>query len=99
MNDHHLEHDLFLLLLSLSQVTGEERIKTLFVDSMNSLSEHFQLKFVEKQDEVMAEMIEIATLQNSLGFIDMQFNPDQIDESTKALVRNSVKRNTLERTV
>ena len=91
MNYLHLEHDLFLLLLNLSQVTGEERLKTLFVDSMNSLSENFQLKFVKKQEDVMGEAIEIATLQNSLGFIDMQFTPDKIGESTKALVRNSVR--------
>jgi PAS domain S-box-containing protein len=91
MHSLHLEHDLFLLLLNLSQVSGEERIKTLFVDSMNSLSEHLQLKFVEKQEEVIGEAIEIATLQNSFGFIDIQSAPDQIDESTKALVRNSVR--------
>lgn len=91
MHSLHLEHDLFLLLLNLSQVTGEERIKTLFVDSMNSLSEHLQLHFVEKQDEARGETIEIATLQNRFGFIDMQSNPDQIDKSTKALVRNSVR--------
>ena len=91
MQSTHLEHDLFLLLLNLSQVTGEERIKTLFVDSMNSFGKHLQLRFVEKQDEAIGEAIEIATLQNYFGFIDMQSNPDQIDESTKALVRNSVK--------
>ncbi|MDA3789408.1 MAG: hypothetical protein PF503_13075, partial [Desulfobacula sp.] len=91
MNYLHLEHDLFLLLLNLSQITGEERIKTLFADSMNSLSEHLQLHFVERQDEVIGEAIEIATLQNHFGFIDMQSNPDQIDKSTKALVRNSVR--------
>jgi PAS domain S-box-containing protein len=87
----HLEHDLFLLLLNLSQVTGEERIKALFVDSMNSLSEHLQLRFVEKQAEAIGESIEIATLQNHFGFIDIQSNPDKIDKSTKALVRNSVR--------
>jgi PAS domain S-box-containing protein len=87
----HLEHDLFLLLLHLSQVTGEGRIKSLFIDSMNSLSEDFQLCFVEKQDEAIGEPIEIATLQNSFGSIDMQSNSEQIDESTKALVRNSVR--------
>ncbi len=91
MHSLHLEHDLFLLLLNLSQVSGEERIKTLFVDSMNSLSEHFQLKFVEKQEEVSGEAIEIATLQNSFSFIDMQSVSGQTDESTKALVRNSVR--------
>lgn len=91
MNYRHLEHDLFLLLLNLSQVTGEERIKALFADSMNSLGEQFQLKFVEKQEEAMGETIEVATLQNYFGFIDMQANPDPIDTSTKALVRNSVR--------
>ena len=91
MNILHLEHDLFLLLLNLSQITGEERIKTLFLDSMNSLSEHLQLCFVEKQEDALGEAIEIASIQNHLGFIDMQSNPDQIDESAKALIRNSVK--------
>ena len=91
MHSLHLEHDLFLLLLNLSQVRGEERIKTLFIDSMNSLNEHLQLKFVEKQEEVIGEAIEITTVQNSLGFIYMQSAPDQIDESTKALIRNSIK--------
>ncbi|MFH2060244.1 MAG: hypothetical protein ABIJ59_15245 [Pseudomonadota bacterium] len=86
MHSLHLEHDLFLLLLNLSQVRGEERIKTLFIDSMNSLGEHLQLRFVAKKDEAIGEAIEIATLQNHFGFIDMQSNPDQIDESTKALV-------------
>ena len=91
MNVLHLEHDLFLLLLNLSQITGEERIKTLFVDSMNSLSEHLQLCFVEKQEDALGEAIEIASIKNHLGFIDMQSDPDQIDESAKALIRNSVK--------
>jgi len=91
MTTLHLEHDLFLLLLNLSQVTGEKRIKTLFVDSMNSLSENLKLRFVEKQDDAMGEAIEISTIHNRLGFIDMQSNPDHIGESTKALIRNSVK--------
>ena len=91
MNILHLEHDLFLLLLNLSQITGEERIKTLFLDSMNSLSEHLQLCFVEKQEDALGEPIEIASIRNHMGFIDMQSNPDHIDESAKALIRNSVK--------
>ena len=91
MQTLHLEHDLFLLLLHLSQVTGGERTRNLFLDSINSLSEHLCLRFIEKPDEATGELIEIATSQNSFGFIDLQSMPDHIDESIKALVRNSVR--------
>lgn len=86
----HLEHDLFLLLLNLSQVTGEERILTLFVDSMNAISEHLRLRHVENEDDIIGEPIEISTMENHLGFIDLQSKPGQLDPSQKALIRNSV---------
>ena len=91
MNYLHLEHDLFLLLLNLSQITDEKRTKDLFLDSMNSFSENLHLIYIEKPNEAIGELIEIATSQNSFGFIDLQSMPDYIDKTIKALVRNSVR--------
>ncbi|MFH2091512.1 MAG: ATP-binding protein [Pseudomonadota bacterium] len=90
MNFAHLEHDLFLMLFNLSQVTDEMRIKTLFIESMNSLKKDLELRFVDNKEDIKGEAIEVATLQNKFGFIDLRTNPDSIGESEKALIRNSI---------
>ena len=91
MKYSHLEHDLFLLLLQLSQVNGEQCITDLFISSMNLLTKDLELRFVDNKEEVTGVAIAVATSQNKFGFIDLHAKPDSIDESGRALIQNAVQ--------
>ncbi len=88
----HLEHDLFLLLLNLSQISDEASLKNIFIDSMNALSDRLQFRFIEEPYETDGQLIEVETSKNHFGFVRMQeTSSGLIDAPTKAVIRNSVR--------
>ncbi len=92
MKSPHLEHDLFLLMLNLTQISDEASLKKLFIDSMNALSDQLQFRFIEEPYDTDGELIEVATSKNRFGFVRMQETcPGLIDAPIKAVIRNSVK--------
>lgn len=86
----HVAHDLFLLMLNLSQINEPERMKLVYLDALNQLFEQ-EIKFSHSEiKESWFELDqEIKTLHNSFGFIGMEFQSDVSSES-KSLIYNSI---------
>jgi PAS domain S-box-containing protein len=91
--DDHMEHDLFLLMLHLYQLKDEDRIKEMFLESVNSLNDNIRLALVpsqKKKEDGCCEIMEIATAKNSFGFISLDAAPETIDKRLKSLLKNSI---------
>ncbi len=91
MDFNHLEHDLFLLMVNLSQLNNQERIVNLFLEAMNSLEIGISLRFHTEQVEDIAESLEVATLTHSFGKIDICGDLSKLPGDALALVHNAVR--------
>ena len=89
MHIEHLAHDLFLLMLNLSQLKSQERILTLFLEAMNSVSGDVSLRWLEGEERVQIPTIKIATLKNSFGHIVLQGDLAAMQDGLLALIRNA----------
>ncbi|MBN2040219.1 MAG: response regulator [Spirochaetes bacterium] len=85
----HFEHDLFLLMLNLSQITDEKRIKEIFIDSLNSFNNEYRFEYFSGTNEKKnINIVEIATLKNRFGYL--KIIPDiEIPEELKAIIINA----------
>ena len=91
MTFEHLEHHLFLLMLNLSQMSGQDLIINIFTDSINSLSDKYQIRFSSEPCSVDREVLNVTTMQNDFGCIELiPVDGFVIDNTTKSLLRNSV---------
>jgi len=90
MKTNHLEHDIFLLMLNLSQVRDSERIRNVFLEAMNSFWDDINLRFVADEEVSRGETVEIATTHNSFGRIAVEGNLSALTDDKLALIRNSI---------
>lgn len=86
----HLEHDIFLLMLNLSQLKESEQICTLFLDALNSFWDGITLRLLNEGDPTPAERIEIKTRQHSFGWICLEGSLVALSPEEHALIRNAV---------
>ena len=91
MNIDHLEHDIFLLMLSLSQIRSPERIRQIFLEALNSFWDELSLRFAEQQEGNQTDKIGIviATAHHSFGYMLLEGDLASLHESQLALIRNA----------
>jgi len=96
MHDTHKEHELFLLMLHLSQRKNIYEIKRTLIEALNSLwpaitfwetSENDQP--LTGQTEMDVATIEIATTQHFFGWLSYSYNSSEISPEDHSLVRNA----------
>lgn len=87
----HLEHDLFLLMLNLSQLNNSDLVLRLFLDAMNDLGGSFRLSLHQGEKPQVSEALEIATLVHSFGWINVEGDFSSLSAADVALVRNAVR--------
>jgi PAS domain S-box-containing protein len=91
MSTEHLAHDLLLLMPTLSQLKSPERILTVFLEALNRAQASIHLRWLADNDRAPAETIEIATAQNSFGWIALEGEWDAQPDELLVLIRNAVR--------
>lgn len=67
METAHIEHDIFLLMLNLSQLKSPYRIRELFLEALNSFWKGVHLRFLPAQEHSAGMIVEIATIRHVYG--------------------------------
>ncbi len=88
MNTEPLAHDLFLLMLNLSQLRSQTRILAVFLEAMNSLQPQLRLQLLEDEQDASLS-IEIATTKSKFGRISIE-STEELANADLALIRNAV---------
>ncbi|MCP4536325.1 MAG: PAS domain S-box protein [Chloroflexi bacterium] len=91
MNMEHLAHDLFLLMLNLAQIKSPERILTVFLEALNRAQTDIHLRLLADDDLAPAETVEIATDQNSFGWIVLEGDLDAQPNELLVIIRNATR--------
>lgn len=92
MRRDHLEHDLFLLMINLSQLRDADRIRHLFTEAINSIDAAIGMRYVADDAPADGEAIPIATTRHTFG--RMRLSPEaaqNLPENLLALIRNAVR--------
>jgi signal transduction histidine kinase len=92
MRRDHLEHDLFLLMINLSQLRDADRIRRLFIDAINSIDAAIGMRYVPDDAPADGEAIPIATTHHTFG--RMRLSPEaaqNLPENLLALIRDGVR--------
>lgn len=88
----HLAHDLFLLMLTLSQLRDPARTVSLFVESMNALQGDVRVHYVDNETDPALDRVSIATNNNHFGYIALQdIAENEAGPLSLALVRNAIR--------
>jgi len=88
-NNDHLGHELFLLMINLSQYNDSERVKTLFVEAMNRLFEGVNFSLRNMLEPKAKNSFEIKTLTNSYGVISIDADAS-IGQESMTLIHNAI---------
>ncbi len=91
MSTEHLAHDIFLLMLNISQLKKHERILTVFLEAMNDAQTNVHLRLSAQHEHDQPGVVEIATGQNSFGWITLEGDIDAHPNEVLALIRNAVR--------
>jgi PAS domain S-box-containing protein len=78
-------------MLNLSQLKSPERISTVFLEVMNSMSTGVSFRLLEEGERVQARTLEIATARSSFGYLVLEGDPDGMQDGSGALIRNAVR--------
>ena len=90
MISDHIEHELFLLMLNLSQMHDEDQIKKLFLDSLNAITDHCQLRYLSDGDDAPAKILDIMTSKNDFGKLGMDYTAGMVSNEWVMLISNAV---------
>lgn len=90
MEIEHLEHDIFLLMLNLSQIKSPDRIQALFLEAMNSFWDHVEFRFAPAPERTDGVVIDIATIRYVFGHILVEGRVRQLQAEELAVIRNAV---------
>lgn len=85
-----LAHDLFLLMLQLSELSNPDRILRLFLESINSLWEELSFEFLEEGQNWNGEIVEISTPHHSFGRIAIAYNTGKVSPDIRSIYRNAI---------
>ena len=86
MKAGHLEHDLFLLMLNLSQFEDLERIKDHFIEALNSIWVGADFSYVSDGLPSDGSSYEITTLRDSFGYIRFRSDAGRFSSVDRSLV-------------
>ncbi len=92
METAHIAHDLFLLMLNLSQIREKQRIMSVFVEAVNTFWEGVRLREVDKSGGYPdAEEIAIATVHHDFGRLAIECEAGcALCSEGRSLLRNAV---------
>ena len=90
MKYEHAEHEIFLLMLNLSQMKDENRIKSIFIDSLSSLNSLIRLRYDENGEGTSGKTIEIATNKNHFGSFVVEGEVNKAPDEFLLLIENAV---------
>ncbi len=93
MDERHREHDIFLLMLNLTQVRKPDLIFTIFLEALNSFWDGvaLRLRHPEHLDISDETAIEVATMHRSFGHILLSGDIAALAPDELALIRNSAQ--------
>jgi PAS domain S-box-containing protein len=87
----NLSHDIFLLMINLSQLKSRDKVISIFCEAINSYSDQFQISFSEILIEGKDRRIEIRTRMNEFGYIYYEGEFSSVDEGFMDVFHNSVQ--------
>jgi len=87
----HIIHDLFLLMLNLTQLKDQDRILKVFIEAVNTLWDGVHLRMLPEGETGNGETIKIATSRNSFGSFCIEGKLDDVPDDLLSLMRNSVR--------
>lgn len=86
----HFEHDLFLLMLNLTQIKDEKTILSCFSEAIGAFSKDFQIQFCPDKKSGRS-CFQIETSRNFFGCFVIEGDLSLIPEPQIALIRNSIR--------
>ncbi len=86
----HFEHDLFLLMLNLTQIKDEEKILSIFTEAINSVSDDLSFHFSKTIEDNHSETFPIKTVHHSFGQFTLEGDSSKLPDTFIALIRNSI---------
>ena len=84
----NIAHDFFLLMGQLFQLKSPRIVKSVFIQSVNSLTKDFSI--TDKKTETHPEPIEISTIQGNYGFFYANTSPETIGEEFSQVFTNAI---------
>jgi C4-dicarboxylate-specific signal transduction histidine kinase len=91
MNREHLEHDIFLLMLNLTQLKDSNRILKVFIEAINSLESGIHVRFEKNDDSSACEQpIPIATMHNNFGYLFVEGDVTALFADSLPILNNAV---------
>lgn len=89
MDANHAAHDLFLLMLNLAQLDGPDRIKSHFIEALNTFWPEVTFRFIEAAELCNEDIVEVATRNIHFGCIQIARGQAALDAQTRALIHNA----------
>jgi two-component system cell cycle sensor histidine kinase/response regulator CckA len=86
-----MAHDLFLLMLYLTQIKNRERVLAIFLEAINNMVDGAKFYLPFAGAEKNRELLEIATNRRSFGHIAVEPGLHVIQTELQPLIRNAVK--------
>ncbi len=89
----HLAHDIFLLMLNLSQLHSVDRIMAVFLEAMNAVQQVVRLRRAQDGDEEtgVGERVAIATMHYTFGYVWLNPLTSMPEPEVLGLVRNALR--------
>ncbi len=87
----HIIHDLFLLMLNLTQFKDQDRIQKVFIEAVDTLWVDVHLRMLPEGEIGNGETIKIATSRNSFGSVSIEGKLDDVPDDLLSIMRNSVR--------
>ncbi|MEZ4524389.1 MAG: ATP-binding protein [Desulfobacterales bacterium] len=91
MNFNHIEHDLFLLMLNLTQLRDPERVRRVFVEAVNSLWNGITLRFLSEEEKPDGEIVDVTSLRHSFGRVCIRGSMEHLCAENRSLLRNAIR--------
>ncbi|MBD3307352.1 PAS domain-containing protein [candidate division KSB3 bacterium] len=92
MKNSHLEHDIFLLMVNLTQVKRPERILNIFLEALNSLWEDVTFRLLSADDQAeTGDIVAIETMSKAFGYISIEDTTSRLTIEEHALLRNAIR--------
>ncbi len=91
MNFNHIAHDLFLLMLNLTQLRDPDRIRRVFLEALNSLWDSVTLRFLSENEKPDGEIVEVKSLRHSFGRVCIRGRMDDLPPENRSLLRNAIR--------
>lgn len=87
----HLSHDLFLLMVNLSQMQSKDRALLIFINAINSIFPTLTFNYQDQDTQNIHSTMPVATSTCNFGSIEIVGDFDQLPEESQMLLQNAVQ--------